>query len=1366
MNFKKTILCGMVSSILVGCGGDKKPLNQLPILNASPVIVKSGGVAKVKVDAVDSDGRIVAYKWVVRSGATGLALSGDTTDTVTFKAPDIVQDAEIILTVQATDDKGGTSTLDVVVKVQKNLSPTISNSNVAVAGNITYQLTANAVDPDGEIASYAWSKKSGPTLNLSGQNSNTLSFLTPVSDEDVDYVFTLKVTDNQGATAEKDIKVTVTKSLKSPVGGVVVKGTLSNAKLLVYKYVNNQPVLVSASDIVGDLKTDANGDYNFSVLNYTGPLKISAMAADDGSTTMRCDAVAGCLTVNGVRVLFGQDVKLSDLDPNLKLDTITAAKQGTAVTGNISSLTHLAAALISKSSEINLEKITQVKKLVMEIFSLNGDLDSLTPTKVDDPSKVTAEQNAEQLRYGLINSAIANALFNSPVKDGETFSLSARLTAAANDFATNNGSLRFNRDNDAGFELSLAEVLTNAAETSRKVIQLITEAGIGNSNLDGKLSSIATDFTSKKNEIGENVGEDGRVVVVPETPTQGGPLAIAKAMVNDVRIFSNLVERTGQDGEAFGDELLSFDEMVTAAGDLVKDEVEQFTLISELADITVEIDKQNRSVITEPVTYQLADYSVLDGIGGTAIYNPTTNTIKIAATYNKEIVNIEASVESSSDDKTHTIFVGGQLENDNMMMNLTGDSKIVIKFDEPVVFDTVKRPNEREDFVKRLKPVAADLLFNSYLEQKKTAQVPNPVSYRGRMDVKLEAINIMTPELTDENWQSLNKSWKLDDSIIPVPVTAFLSGEIKSSDQNSIRVQFTADILNHEIFNTTGIDGSAAEFKDKITLSLNTSGDKLTVTAPDTDSKAEFSFIAGNSPLTWQFMADIVGTASNDSPFTFKIDQTFGEIASGLDRPTLTFLSKYLHSLDGNTFYEARFIPRDSDNNNLADTIEVWTLSGFINSDNQFVDKQGNLLNFNSNARKLTQTSISDFIANYSHQFYGTPYSGQTSALNFFKTLTKRSDFINALEIKDVGYVVFDKGEFDVSTLKNGTSVMLDAYVAAPFVTNGAKISVSENGLNAGIEIEDSKHNVSVATGAGSKLVMRSEWFEKQSDLVRSEDLSIANVTENDIQYIVCDRKSGDWRNATVIKVETENNVQKMSYAYLAGGSYNDAGQITFNDGSSVAITSLSFSNKSNYNQLNVIGTCGGRPGSTTPAIDLLLSYHYKSRYGGFYPELDVHSKGIARMERTKNFSDLTNGSSKVLGATYIMQKSDETETNFVKLAANLNAKFDISGYEVSASLSALRTGVEDADMNVDVRYSLPNKEGFRRFKVEGSLEAKQYTATNSEGAVLTFDDTIPASNTEVVVGAIKVNNVEIAKILRRGKIYLISYNDETIETL
>ena len=126
-----------------------------------------------------------------------------------------------MFTLQVTDNAGATNSSTVTVTVSNSFvapppPPPVNQVPVANAGsNIDITLPTNnttlngsaSSDPDGTIATYAWSKTSGPaSYSIANAGAATTALNNLVQGV---YVFTLQVTDNAGATASSTVTVTV-----------------------------------------------------------------------------------------------------------------------------------------------------------------------------------------------------------------------------------------------------------------------------------------------------------------------------------------------------------------------------------------------------------------------------------------------------------------------------------------------------------------------------------------------------------------------------------------------------------------------------------------------------------------------------------------------------------------------------------------------------------------------------------------------------------------------------------------------------------------------------------------------------------------------------------------------------------------------------------------------------------------------------------------------------------------------------------------------------------------------------------------------------------------------------------------------------
>ncbi len=203
--------------------------NQLPTANAGNniVITLPANSTTLNGSGTDPDGTIATYAWSRVSGPTTYTFgtAGAATTTLTG----LVQ-GTYVFRLTVTDNNGATATDDVSVTV--NPAPPVNQPPVANAGaniiitlpvNSTSLNGSNSTDPDGTIATYAWSRVSGPatyTFGTAGAATTTLTGLVQGT-----YVFRLTVTDNSGATATDDITVTVNATTPSNQAPIANAGT-------------------------------------------------------------------------------------------------------------------------------------------------------------------------------------------------------------------------------------------------------------------------------------------------------------------------------------------------------------------------------------------------------------------------------------------------------------------------------------------------------------------------------------------------------------------------------------------------------------------------------------------------------------------------------------------------------------------------------------------------------------------------------------------------------------------------------------------------------------------------------------------------------------------------------------------------------------------------------------------------------------------------------------------------------------------------------------------------------------------------------------------------------------------------------------
>ncbi|MCM5529388.1 PKD domain-containing protein [Parasegetibacter sp. NRK P23] len=186
--------------------------NQVPVANAGSDITITLPVNTATLNGTssyDSDGAIKTFSWSKVSGPSAGTLSNGSSSTASLAG---LVAGTYVYELTVTDNDGASSKDQ--VKVTVNPAPVPNQAPVANAGSdITITLPVNTAtlnggasyDPDGTISTYKWSQVSG-----NATISNPSVMITNVTGlKEGTYVYELTVTDNKGATATGQVKITV-----------------------------------------------------------------------------------------------------------------------------------------------------------------------------------------------------------------------------------------------------------------------------------------------------------------------------------------------------------------------------------------------------------------------------------------------------------------------------------------------------------------------------------------------------------------------------------------------------------------------------------------------------------------------------------------------------------------------------------------------------------------------------------------------------------------------------------------------------------------------------------------------------------------------------------------------------------------------------------------------------------------------------------------------------------------------------------------------------------------------------------------------------------------------------------------------------
>lgn len=193
--------------------------NQSPLANAGldQNITLPTNTATLTGSGTDTDGSISSYAWTKVSGPSGGTITSAASATTTVTA--LVQ-GTYKYELKVTDNNGAVGRDTVQVNVNPANQPPVANAGADQTITLPVSavaLNGSATDPDGSIASYAWTKLSGPAagnITTPASGYTTVTSLTQGV-----YQFELKVTDNAGLTDTDSIQVTVNAAVSNSAYG-------------------------------------------------------------------------------------------------------------------------------------------------------------------------------------------------------------------------------------------------------------------------------------------------------------------------------------------------------------------------------------------------------------------------------------------------------------------------------------------------------------------------------------------------------------------------------------------------------------------------------------------------------------------------------------------------------------------------------------------------------------------------------------------------------------------------------------------------------------------------------------------------------------------------------------------------------------------------------------------------------------------------------------------------------------------------------------------------------------------------------------------------------------------------------------------
>lgn len=506
------------------------------------------------------------------------------------------------------------------------------------------------------------------------------------------------------------------------LSGVASKGIIKYGIVSAYPVINGivQPLPIETA------KTDEEGNYALSIPGYNGPLSITVSKADDGSSQVVCDVVAGCAVAGSTPVAFGADMPLTFTMESI----VPKASAGSDIKVAITPFTTMAAKY-AKKVVITEATAELANKKIANMLGVT-DLIATQPVDLTSSAKIAAEMNPDSIKYAILSAAIAKVANEDAGGD-----IGSVISGFAQAYSDNDGELVGNDGADNTAVFSLVDI-TNAASAMATEVETQLSVDLGETT-KGELTQLDTD-TGALTEGNTTVTE---VVAIASTDVD-----TAKAIVEEMRTWATSLKNLEADGELFGTEV---DMAMQSGGDALekplialgysveamaeayfrfKDAGETSFALSDLLAVTGDSDYFQPSY---DEFGNLIPARTADTLSGTVIVSGATVSLTGATVDGSSVtlsLDMPASLSASSFTAGFTPLTAGYtISSTGADLHITSGA-VSVSLDQTVDFMSDVQPAVEPN------PTFASASLKGSLTQKNTVAT-NPVKFEGSIDATI-----------------------------------------------------------------------------------------------------------------------------------------------------------------------------------------------------------------------------------------------------------------------------------------------------------------------------------------------------------------------------------------------------------------------------------------------------------------------------------------------------------------------------------------------------------------------------------------------------------------------------------------------------
>ncbi|MFA5059755.1 MAG: C25 family cysteine peptidase [Candidatus Omnitrophota bacterium] len=237
---------GLTDSDMVVVHVQNSTQNPQAVIEISPNPAKPGDLIKLDGSkSNDKDGRVVSYRWSLddNSALNVMRVKDGDKPIASFEISKNDRNKKYQFSLMVTDNDGLTDVESVTLAIENPAFVAPVAIVVATPNPIDEKQSgvldgSDSFDLDGTIVRYQWSVQEGLSLILDPLNPSRAQFLAPEVQKDANYTATLKVTDNDGMSAQASVVIAVKNVQESlppqpPVAAIVATPNPANEETTV-----------------------------------------------------------------------------------------------------------------------------------------------------------------------------------------------------------------------------------------------------------------------------------------------------------------------------------------------------------------------------------------------------------------------------------------------------------------------------------------------------------------------------------------------------------------------------------------------------------------------------------------------------------------------------------------------------------------------------------------------------------------------------------------------------------------------------------------------------------------------------------------------------------------------------------------------------------------------------------------------------------------------------------------------------------------------------------------------------------------------------------------------------------------------------